>query len=576
MGMISKGVEIFGLSVWKMVVGAGVVLGMVGAGLGTAAAAPAQPWRITQETWTETDERGYSEFVAAIGAADCSNVDDCLESPANPYRHRHGYMRFRADCADFPYLFRAYYAWMNGLPFAYQNGVLPQSGWTRDIRYTRSGNRVVSRKSVPATQNGINANSIMVDLRSAISTGSYRHHAAANDQTHFTDMYSPVIDRDAIRPGTIVYDVNGHVVLVWRVEDDGRVLTLSAHPDNSVSRSFYGRNFLRTHPRLGTGFKEWRPIRLVGATRLADGTLVGGHIEATPNQAIQNYSLMQYVGTDTTETSTRALDQWRQASFARNGETLDYYHYVRATMARGNLVMEPVREIRSSMRSLCNDVRARKQAVDAAILNGIDKVNAPGKLPQNIYGTFGYWEFYSTPSRDARLKTALKEQRDHVEALIEMHRQGASTVRYEGNDLIGDLINAYDEESANCVTAYARSNGAPVRMTLDDVIGRVYDLSFDPYQCIERRWGAKDPTELASCADGPAKDRWYRAQRFLRNQIDRTYDVDMGYTPAQLEAGPHDLFSGRGVAEGPDVDVRGFLTSLKDRRQASIGDPAVR
>ena len=173
-----------------------------------AHAAGAEPWRITKEAWTEADERGYSEFVEAIGRADCWNVDDCFESTANPYRQRHGYFSFRADCADFPYLFRAYYAWMNGLPFSFQNGVLPQSGWTRDIRYTASGNRVVSRKSVPATSNGINAASILVDLRSAVSTGSYRHHANANDRTNFTDMYSPEISRDAIRPGTIVYDVD--------------------------------------------------------------------------------------------------------------------------------------------------------------------------------------------------------------------------------------------------------------------------------------------------------------------------------------------------------------------------------
>ncbi len=539
-----------------------------------AQAAGAEPWRITKEVWSEADERGYSEFVEAIGKADCWNVDDCLESTSNPYRHRHGYFSFRADCADFPYLLRGYYAWMNGLPFAFQNGVLPQSGRTRDIRYTRAGNRVVSRKAVPATSNGINASSVMVDLRNAVSTASFRHHANANNQTNFTDMYSLGIDRDAIRPGTIIYDANGHVVLVWRVEDDGRILTVAAHPDNSVSRSFYGRNFLRTHPKLGTGFKEWRPIQLVGAQRLANGTLVGGRIEALPNEALPNFSLMQYVGTEATEGSQQAQDQWRQAIFSHNGEPLDYYHFVRATMARGNLVMEPVREIRSSMGSICNDIRARKQAVDVAIANGIDRITGPDRLPQNIYGTYGHWEFYSTPSRDARLKTALKEQRDHIEVLINMHAQGASTVSYTGVDLIGDLIAAYGEESAGCVTFYARSNGTPTAMNIDDVIGRIYDLSFDPYQCVERRWGASDPEELASCGDGSAKDAWYRAQRFLRNQIDRTYDVDMGHTPAELEAGPHDLFSGRGVSEGPDVDIRAYLVSLQGREQASTDAPS--
>lgn len=538
-----------------------------------AFAAGAEPWRITKEAWSEADERGYSEFVEAIGRADCWNVDDCFESTSNPFRARHGRFSFRADCADFPYLFRAYYAWMNGLPFAFQNGVLPQSGWTRDIRYTSSGNKVVSRKAVPATANGVSAASILVDLRSAVSTGSYRHHAAANSATNFTDMYSPRIDREGIRPGSIVYDVNGHVVLVWRVEDDGRVLTVSAHPDNSVSRSFYGRNFLRTHPRLGTGFKEWRPIRLVGARRLENGTLVGGRVEALPNEALPNYSLMQYVGTETTDASARTLNQWRQATFARNGEALDYYHFVRAAMASGDLTMDPVKEIRSSMRSLCYDIRARKQAVDAAIANGIDRMAAPNRLPQNIYGTFGYWEFYSTPSRDARFKTALKEQRDHIEALIAMHAQGASTVTYGGTNLIGDLIAAYDDESVQCITYYTRSNGANVQLSIDDVIDRVYDLSFDPYQCVERRWGAPSGEEQSSCRDTPVKDTWYKAERFLRNLIDRTYDVDMGYTPRELEAGPHGQFSGRGIVEGPDVDVRAYLVSLQQRQQASVVVP---
>ena len=535
----------------------------------SAQAAAAEPWQITKEAWSEADERGYSEFVELIGASDCWNVDDCFESPANPYLHRHGNFRFRADCADFPYLFRAYYAWMNGLPFAYQNGILPQSGRTRDIRYTRGGNRVVSRHSVPATANGINARSVLVDLQSAVSTGSYRVHANANDKRLFTDMYSPRIARDTIRPGTSVYDVNGHVVLVWRVEDDGRVLTLSAHPDNSVSRSFYGRNFLRTHPRLGAGFKEWRPVRLVGATRAANGALVGGHIEALPNEALPNFSLMQYIGTETDDTSKRTFDQWRQARFVQNGEPVDYYHYVRNAMARGNLVMNPVDELRSSMRSVCYDVRARKQAVDAAIINGIDKQPALQRLPHNIYGTFGYWEFYSTPSRDARLKTALKEQRDHIEVLVGLQRQGSASVEYAGTNLLDDLIAAYDEESQKCVTTYVRSNGARVSMTLHDIIGRIYDLSFDPYQCIERRWGARDPEELSSCRDTPDKTAWYKAERFLRNQIDRTYDVQMSYTPAELEAGPHGPFTGRGVVEGPDLDVRAMLTEMRNGARAS-------
>ena len=107
-----------------------------------------------------------------------------------------------------------------------------------------------------------------------------------------------------------------------------------------------------------------------------------------------------------------------------------------------------------------------------------------------------------------------------------------------------------------------------MKLSIDEVIRRAYDLSFDPYQCVERRWGAKGE-ELATCRDGAVKTRWYEAQRFLRNQIDRTYDVDMGYTMDDLERGPWGLRTGRGVEEGPEVDIRAWLEGLTSRRTAS-------
>src|SRR5215469_3748688 len=36
--------------------------------------------------WSEADERGFGEFVAAIGNSLCRTVDSCLHDPANPFR----------------------------------------------------------------------------------------------------------------------------------------------------------------------------------------------------------------------------------------------------------------------------------------------------------------------------------------------------------------------------------------------------------------------------------------------------------------------------------------------------------
>ena len=78
--------------------------------------------------WTERDERAYEEFVQRIGESDCRNVHDCLtDAKSNPlYRASNpAGMHFYADCADLPYMLRAYFAWKNGLPFSYSTAVSP-------------------------------------------------------------------------------------------------------------------------------------------------------------------------------------------------------------------------------------------------------------------------------------------------------------------------------------------------------------------------------------------------------------------------------------------------------------------
>ena len=523
-----------------------------------AAQARTSPWTITKTHWSEVDEQAYSDFIEGIGAEDCWTMDECLKSPSNPYRASDPKrMHWRSDCADLPYLLRAYFAWKNGLPFSHQNGVVPASGRSRDFRYTRNGNRVVSRSNVPATSAGVQAIPVLFGLRSSISTAMFRHSASADDPINFTDMYSPALNRGAIRPGTIAYDVNGHVAMVWRVDKTGRILTISAHPDNSISRSFYGRNFLRTKPALGTGFKNWRPIELVNAKKNANGVYVGGYIKAKRNAQIEDFSLEQYLGTDPQPGGT-----WKSATYTHKGEALDYYHYLRAAMAIGDLTLRPVPELRAMVRNICTDIRNRKDAIERAINNGLQNMSPPAKLPDNIYGTYGYWEMYSTPSRDARLKTDFKELRDHIQMLVESVQAGTSSVVYEGTDVAGDLLQAYEQESKTCLTSYTSNSGRRITMTVDDVIQRLFNMSFDPYQCIERRWGSSDPAELNACPDGATKRRWYSAQAHLRNQMDRTYDVYMGYSVAELESGPYIITSGKGIENAPDVNLKAYLMSL--------------
>lgn len=514
-----------------------------------AAPAAAEPVRIISDRWTAHDERGFGAFITAIGESGCRTVEACLRGPANPFRASDPPgVRFRADCADLPYFLRFYYAWKRGLPFSYVSAVAPR-GRSRDIRYSASGNHVIARADVPT---GADALVVLNRLRDQISSATYRIHPML--EVPESDFYSPAITPAAIRPGTVIYDPNGHLALVYRIEKDGRIRYIDAHPDNSLTRGFYDQRFVRARPGMGAGFKNWRPQRLAGAHRGADGVWTGGHVVLDANAALPDFALTQFYGSGAVGNDSG----WKDGAFILNGQRLDYYDYVRAEMAGGSLHFDPLIEVRDMVASNCADLGYRADAVNLALAAGLQNRPAPARLPPNIYGTDGDWETYSTPSRDARLKTAFKELRDAVARFMALGRARDPRLTYRGHDLAADMLAVYDRAARACSITYVRSDGAPVRLGYEEARRRLFAMSFDPYQCVERRWGAGG-AELASCPDGAVKQRWYRAEQGLRNQLDRTYEARMDFTLTELEAGG----AGTGPASPPDIDTRAWLLAAQ-------------
>src|SRR3569623_239829 len=145
------------------------------------ATAKAQEVRIRADHWTQSDERGFGNFLAAIGDSSCRTLDACLKGPANPLR-RDARGHFESDCADLPYVLRFYYAWARGLPFSYVSEVSPR-GPSRDIRYSPRGNRVERRRDVRSGQDGM---TVLDRLRDEVSSATYRVHPEGGG----SDFYS--------------------------------------------------------------------------------------------------------------------------------------------------------------------------------------------------------------------------------------------------------------------------------------------------------------------------------------------------------------------------------------------------
>jgi hypothetical protein len=514
---------------------------------------------VRADHWSEADERDYSRFVADIGDSGCNTVDSCLHSVRNPF---HGTdpdgVYFGSDCADLAYNLRFYFAWKRGLPFGYVSAVSAQ-GSGRDIRYTYRGNAVAERTTV---RGGIESGYAIWDrIRDDVSSGTFRIPPNL-EEPQDPDLYSPAIDAKSIRPGTMIYDPNGHVATIYKVEPDGRIRYMDAHPDSSLTRGFYDLRFVRAFPGMSAGFKNWRPARLVGAHQRDDGTYAGGHVVPFTNSEIADFSDEQFYGN-----GRRPEDDqdWKDGSFTLNGAPLDWYDYVRAKLAGGRLMFDPLREVADMVDSNCIDLRDRVQAVDLAVTAGMAGRSEPNRLPENIYGTDGEWETYSTPSRDARLKTAFKELRDYAERFMRMSAAKDPRLAYKGSDLATDMLATYDRRAAQCAVTYTRSDGSSYTIGYEEARRRLFAMSFDPYQCAERRWGASTAEEFSTCSEPTLKAAWYDAEQNLRNQIDRTYEAEMDFTLEELKTpGP-----GKGVATTPEIDVRGYLISLHKGAQTA-------
>ena len=465
--------------------------------------------RPTTEAWPAVNqwdarlEAEYAEFVAGLGdaveARRCHRLAECLRDPTANTTYEPAVdaaLALHLDCADLPYVLRAYFAFKRRLPFGF---VASTRGTGRDPRYAIG----IAPASYRTWQDYPTPRKLLRGVVGQVHSGMYR---MAPD-VEGSDFYPLRIAPGAVRPGAIYYDPNGHVLVVARVRPDGAVYLIDGHPDGSLTWKRFGAAFAIGTARLGGGFKAFRPMRLV------DGAVV----RATNAELADFDGEGQYAHRD----APGAAD--------RDG----YHAWVRASLATTGAALDPFVELREQLAALCGDIADRVDAVEAAVAAGLPARPHPGALPDNIYGTEGDWELYSTPSRDARLKAAVRELRAFADGL-----PASPLARLVARALWWQAVAA-----PACASAYRSSRGEIVALGLDAVIDRLFALSFDPYHCPELRWGAPPGSaELAGCPDDADKRHWYDAESRLRYRIDRAYGV-----PTPLDDGP---------AQPPDIDPR--------------------
>lgn len=422
----------------------------------------------------------------------------------------------RPDCADFVYFLRAYFAYKMGLPFGYSNcsrgtgGKPPKCYQWFDIEHPevtrppppepdiasaapatpaaapapRSLFAGAQSAETPAPQPAAppppkrpaTFGEYLRDVGDVVHTGAVR--VAGSDDN--TDFYTVALTQQALRPGTVYADPYGHVLmLVHRVPElDGKpgvFLAVDAEPDGSITRKrFWRGNFLFARdPSLGSsGFKHFRPI-----VRDRNGPLrrlANAEIAKNPNYG--DFS----------------LDQSRMS-------VEDFYDRMDDVMSPDPL--DPVKAMTDAIASLHEQVKTRVTSVE----NGRKyQEKKPGEIAMpngpSIFQTTGAWEDYSTPARDFRLLIAIDVVRGFPDRFVRRAERYAVPGGKSVEAVKGELQGVLDSELASRKISYTRSDSSQWTLSLKDVLDRMadFEMAYNPNDCAELRWAARDNTDEAS------------------------------------------------------------------------------
>lgn len=502
------------------------------------------PIVVTQTDWTDAAESGFSSFVNRLGKAisskKCNTVKSCMRSTeANMYASQDPKsLILYSDCADFPYFLRAYYAYHNGLPFGFVNDIdkadRPYSSVankdaelaTKGLENSPYGNVVRSRGgSNVARAPGAEPNliSYLGRMFDTVSTATLRVGPLSPNHS-LTDLYPVKINRSGIRPGTIVHST-GHAMVVWNIDPKGVVKVIDAHPDGSVQfKEITPSTLERSRPDQALGFFRFRSLHLLGASVASNGVLYGGKIVADSDADLfkaGKFSLEQWFGPGTNVPPGASVSptDWTQGF-----KKINFFDYLAKQMRGSGIVVKADESVGDLILSLCNQIQMRVDDVNTTAASGLAGRAHPSALPADIFGEADPdWGTYSTPNRDFRLKGTV---RDIVKLAVGQYRlakSGDKSVQFAGS--AQDFANALRSRVAlvnkACKIQYKNSVGATVALSFNQVLGRLNRLSFDPYLCPEKLWGATG-SELATCRDGDNDNAWYEAEQSMRNTTDKS------------------------------------------------------
>lgn len=464
-------------------------------------------WEI-EASWTSAAEDLYSAwlerlFLDAEEGDTWEHLHDVIRDPEKNLLYGHlgrdedQSLILEPDCADNPFVLRAYFAWKLGLPYAHfrcDRGTVERAPlcmeWITNLVERKSG-----QSDVRAFQ--AFARTILNDVHSGTA-----RTALENDRT---DLYPVALEREHLRPGVVFADPYGHTLTLvrWVPQTEnsaGKLLAVDAQPDGTIAvKRFWQGNFFFVTEGIpgGPGFKAFRPPILEnGELRLLDNAAVAG------DPGYSDYSLEQ-----------QALSP--------------SVFYDRMDWLINPAPLDPKTAFQELYRALYDRLQARAIAVrngEAYMQqNGYPVVPMPSGA--GIFQTVGPWEDYSTPARDMRLLISFDVLLDFPNRVARAPEAFQIPSGKTAAQVRSELEALHRLWAAEYSISYVRSDGEEQVLSMADVIGRLeaLEMGYNPNDCVEIRWGAPEVSaEFASCsrrAPEAQREKMRRYRRWFRDRV---------------------------------------------------------
>ena len=217
------------------------------------------------------------------------------------------------------------------------------------------------------------------------------------------------------------------------------------------------------------------------------------------------------------------IDQFRR-EYAIAGEQVSFHEYVKAQVQDDGPLIRPLQGLELRLDRICQRLDARGWQVDAAQQEGWTVAPQDGKTPRKVFWGTTPWHQRNTAAADIRLRADVAELAIFVREVLDLSHTNSARLAFAGSTgyLEAALVAEFERVASRpeCRPVYVNSQGEHVQLELRDVLARMEQISFDPYHCPERRWGAApDSIELSACVEDEPRTVSYARQKSLRRLV---------------------------------------------------------